>query len=172
MLVQVCASHPSLYKSRQYAPKYLTKVTIVDRTFVRELCTITEVNEESEDTQTPPALISTPYFTPESPQWMVDPNSPPENPTNMELAYMIAARIPPRFMRAQPDAPQPPSVRAFPSFLGYDLTSARAWGNMLKLGMFSESRRRLNSGVGLGLDVPGLGDKELSLSSCPQAVRL
>ena len=144
------------------------KVNIVNRTFVRELGTITEISEEPEDTQTLSALVPTPYFTPESPPYVLDPNSPPENPTSLELAYMIACHISTSPPRIQPDAPKPPSIRAFPSFLGYELTSARAWGNMLKLGMFSEFRRRMNSGAGLGLDVPGLSAKELSSSSCPR----
>lgn len=64
------------------AVKYLMKVTIVERTFVKELGTIEEVCEEPEDTQTMSALVPTPYFTPASPPYLVDPQSPPENPTS------------------------------------------------------------------------------------------
>lgn len=145
-----------------------THVHVVGQVLFLKLASIQEVNEEEneepEDTQTLPADVPTPYFTPESPPYLVDPMSPPDDPTLMEIAYMIAARIPPKFARAAPSAPRVHQINAFPAFLDYDLTAGKAWSNMMKWGKLAEERRAFNTGVGLGLDVSGLEEKELSVS--------
>ena len=130
------------------------------------------IQEEPEDTQTPPPPepVPTPYFTPQSPPWLVDPMSPPDNPTVEELAEIISRRIPPKWARPGPNAPRL-QAKAFPTELDFELTSGRAWANMLTWGKLAEDRRALNTGVGLGFDVAGLREKELFFSFHPQAGR-
>lgn len=116
------------------------------------------IQEQTEPEDTP--IVPTPYFTPES---FFDPLSPPSTPTPIELAMCISHGVPPRWARPGPSAPRPSSLVTFTPFLDYALTSSQAWSNMMEIGHMGEEMPRCQSGVGLGLDVPGIGDDVLAV---------
>jgi hypothetical protein len=121
--------------------------------------------EQTEPEDTP--IVPTPYFTPDS---FFDLLSPPSTPTPMELAMCIAYSVPPRWARLGLSAPRPSSLLTFTPFLDYTLTSSQAWSTMMKMGQMGKEMPRCQSGIGLGLDVSGIGDDVLVTSLVTHSV--